>query len=99
MTARGLRGTLVLPDDGIIDPIAVELAASGARPVALTPTERRRAAASILARGGTPYLISKRLHISGADALTLAAECQPARASAAMTQRPAAATCQETRSG
>lgn len=99
MTARGLRGTLVLPDDGIIDPIAIELAASGTRPVALTPTERRLAAAWILARGGTPYLISKRLRISGTAALTLAAECQPARAGTAMTKRPAAAACQETCSG
>ncbi len=99
MTARGLRGTLVLPDDGIVDPIAVELAASGARTVALTPTERRLAAARILARGGTPYLISKRLRISGTAALTLAAEYQPARVGAAMTKRPAAAACQETRNG
>ncbi len=68
--------TLTLPDDGIIDPIAVEIAACGARPVALTPAERQIAAARILARGGTPYLISKRLHVSGTTALVLAARCR-----------------------
>jgi hypothetical protein len=99
MSARGLRGGLMLPDDGIIDPIAVELAVSGTRPVALTPAERRIAAASILARGGTPYLISKRLHISGSAALVLAAECQPDRASAKTTKRLGAADCQGIRHG
>jgi hypothetical protein len=44
--------------------------------VALTRAERQLAAAHILARGGTPYLISKRLHVSGTTALTLAAQCQ-----------------------
>jgi hypothetical protein len=46
------------------------------RTVALTRPERQLAAAAILARGGTPYQISKRLHISGTTALTLAARCQ-----------------------
>jgi DNA-binding CsgD family transcriptional regulator len=54
----------------------VEIAARGARVVALTRAERQLAAAHILARGGTPYLISKRLHVSGTTALTLAAQCQ-----------------------
>ncbi len=76
MTARPARRRLVLADDGIIDPIAVEIAARGARPVALTRAERQLAAARILARGGTPYLISKRLHVSGTTALMLAARCQ-----------------------
>jgi hypothetical protein len=67
---------LVLADDGVIDPIAVEIAARGTRPVALTATERELAAARILARGGTPYLISEGLHISGSTALALAARCQ-----------------------
>jgi hypothetical protein len=69
-----------LPDDGIIDPIAVEIAASGIRPVALTAAERRLAAARILVGGGTPYLISKRLRVSGTTALALASRCQPAKA-------------------
>jgi hypothetical protein len=70
------RRRLGLADDGIIDPIAVQIAASGARTVALTRAERQLAAARILARGGTPYVISKRLHVSGTTALTLAARCQ-----------------------
>ena len=51
----------VLADDGIIDPVAVEIAARGTRPVALTHTERQLAAAAILARGGTPYVGEKHL--------------------------------------
>lgn len=66
----------MLADDGIIDRLAVEIAARGHRPVALTPAERLLAAARILASGGTPYLISERLHVSGSTALTLAARCQ-----------------------
>jgi hypothetical protein len=68
--------TPTLPDDGIIDPIAVEIAAAGTRPVALTRAERLVAAASILAHGGTPHVISKRLHVSGTTAHVLAARCQ-----------------------
>jgi hypothetical protein len=74
--------TLTLPDDGIIDPVAVEIAAGGIRTVALTQAERRLAAARILARGGTPYLISKRLRVSCTTALALAARCQPTEAMA-----------------
>ena len=76
MTARCARRRLALADDGIIDLIAVDIAVRGARTVALTRAERQLAAAWILARGGTPYLISKRLHVSGTTALTLAARCQ-----------------------
>jgi hypothetical protein len=63
----------VLPEDGIVDELAVQIAAAGTRPVALTPTERRLAAAAILAAGGTPYVVSKRLHMSGQSTHTLAA--------------------------
>jgi len=63
----------VLPEDGIVDEVAVAIAAAGTRPVALTRTERWLAAARILADDGTPYLISKRLHVSGRTALALAA--------------------------
>jgi hypothetical protein len=76
VTAQRPRRRLVLADDGIIDPIAVEIAARGARPVALTRAERQLAAARILAQGGTAYLISKRVHVSGTTALTLAARSQ-----------------------
>jgi len=67
---------LTLPDDGIIDPIAVEIAALGIRPVALTPAERRLAAARILARGGSFSTVCERLHVSGTAALALTARCQ-----------------------
>jgi hypothetical protein len=76
VTAQRLQQLLVLAEDGIIDMVAVEIAARGMRPVALTPAERQLAAARILARGGTPYLVAKRLHISGSTALALAAEFQ-----------------------
>jgi hypothetical protein len=65
-----------LPDDGIIDSIAVEIAALGIRPVALTPAERRLAAARILARGGSLSMVCERLHVSGTTALAIAAGCQ-----------------------
>jgi DNA-binding CsgD family transcriptional regulator len=76
VTARRTRRRLMLADDGIIDPIAVQIAARGVRTVALTRREQQLAAARILARGGTPDLISKRLHVSGTTALALAARCQ-----------------------
>ena len=72
-----------LPEDGIPGPIAIELAARGIRPVALTPAERLTAAARILARGGTPALIACRLHISGSTALALTARIQLSRTGAA----------------
>ena len=89
MTAPPARHRLALTDDGIIDPIAVEIAARGARPVALTRAERDLAAARILARGGTPYVIAKRLHVSGATALKLAAQCDGAPAGTARRLGPA----------
>jgi len=76
MTAQRARRRLTLADDGIIDLIAVDIAARGARTVALTRAERQLAAAVILARGGGPDLIAKRLHISVAAALALAARCR-----------------------
>jgi hypothetical protein len=63
----------LLPDDGIIDPIAVEIAATGQRPVRLTAAERREAAARILAEGGSPWLISRRLKMTPEAARSLAA--------------------------
>jgi hypothetical protein len=76
VTAQRARRRLALTDDGIIDLIAIDIAACGARPVALTRAERQLAAACILARGGTAYLIAKRLYVSGTTALALAARCQ-----------------------
>ncbi len=69
MTARPL--TFILPDDGIIDPLAVEVAARGIRPIALTPAERQLAAARILAQGGTITHVCTRLHVSGTTAVML----------------------------
>jgi hypothetical protein len=75
VTAAPVRHPWVLADDGLIDMVAVDIAARGARPVALTPAERQLAAARILARGGTPYLVAKRLRLSGTTALALVARC------------------------
>ncbi len=72
MTAQHTAGW-VLPDDGIVDDAAVEIAAKGERPVALTRTERQLAATLILARGGTAYVVSRRLRVSGSTAIALAA--------------------------
>jgi DNA-binding CsgD family transcriptional regulator len=60
-----------IPDDGIIDDIAVRIAASGQRRVRLTRAERRLAAALIIARGGTSYRVAKHLGISSWAARTL----------------------------
>jgi hypothetical protein len=76
VTAQGTRRRLALADDGIIDLIAAEIAARGARTVALTRAGRQLAAARILAHGGTLCLISKRLNVSGTTALMLAVRCQ-----------------------
>jgi DNA-binding NarL/FixJ family response regulator len=62
----------LLPDDGIIDPVAVEVAAAGTRRVRLTVSERRLAAALILTRGGTVNDIAARLHVSGQTARRMA---------------------------
>ena len=72
MTAAQLRA---LPEDGIIDPFAVEIAASGSRRVRLTRAERQAAAATILASGGSPHLIATRLHVSATTARNLANDC------------------------
>ena len=75
MTALATQRRLVLTDDGIIDLIAVKIAARGTRRVA-HPDRAAARRARILARCGAPYLISKRLRVSGSTALTLAARCQ-----------------------
>jgi hypothetical protein len=78
------RGAWLLPEDGIIDEVAVELAATGARAVALTPTERRLAAIRILRAGGTVHRVARRLHMSYGRARALATQIatssQPERA-------------------
>jgi hypothetical protein len=72
------RATWLLPEDGIIDPVAVEIAASGTRRVRLTAAERRLAAALILARGGSPNDLARRLCMSGNAANALAASIRAA---------------------
>jgi hypothetical protein len=64
--------TWMLPDDGIIDPVAVEVAAKGERRVKLTAPERSAAAEIILARGGTVAVIAERLSMSDSAARALA---------------------------
>ncbi|MFI6516979.1 hypothetical protein ACIBF1_15600 [Spirillospora sp. NPDC050679] len=70
---RGPSSPWLLDDDGIVDQIAVGIAAAGTRRVALTRTERLMAAALILAGGGTSHDIAHRLHVSGTVAARLAA--------------------------
>jgi hypothetical protein len=66
-------GEWIIPEDGIIDAIAVQIAASGQRRVKLTRTERRLAAALILACGGNAYQVHKRLGVSSSTAHALVA--------------------------
>lgn len=66
------RGRWLLPDDGIIDVLAVRIAASGTRPVALTWPERQIAAAVILAAGGGTCQVARRLRVSYRTAQRLA---------------------------
>ena len=61
---RGAPSPWVLPEDGIVDPIAVQIAAAGERRVALTHAERLLAAAKILAAGHHLTEMAGRLHVS-----------------------------------
>jgi hypothetical protein len=63
----------VLPEDGIVDWMAVEIAASGVRRVRLTVQERTLAAALILRRGGSAWEVARRLFISYSTARALVA--------------------------
>ena len=76
------RTAWLLPEDGVIDPVAIELAATGERSVALTESERRIAADLIIAAGGTPNLIAKRLHMAHANARILADQITANRSAA-----------------
>ncbi|WP_019632673.1 hypothetical protein [Actinomadura atramentaria] len=53
-----------VPEDGLLDLVAVQIAMSGERPVELTALERLVAAAQILAAGGHPRDIADRLRVS-----------------------------------
>lgn len=50
-----------MKEDGIVDEIAIEIAASGEREVALTPGERDLAVAMMVRRGATLPQICQRL--------------------------------------
>ncbi len=63
----------LLPDDGVIDWIAVGIAASGTRQVRLTRLERALAAALIMRRGGSAYQVARSLFVSYSTAAALAA--------------------------
>ncbi|MET8140016.1 hypothetical protein ABZU32_06875 [Sphaerisporangium sp. NPDC005288] len=96
------RPQRTLPEDGIVDEIAVELAARGER-VMLTKAERQAAAAQIVAWGHGPSEVAARLHVSGRTARTLyeharrvrqrerRADASPSAHDAALTSRRAVA--------
>jgi hypothetical protein len=84
---RGRCSRWLLREDGVVDEIAVEVAAAGTRPVRLTPTERRLAAALILCRGGSVTDIANRLHITWRLARALAREAGFPNAPGAGTAR------------
>lgn len=65
-----------LDDDGIVDPIAVEIAAKGTRPVELTDTEQTAAAVLMLKRGASPSLVAYRLRMATSTARRIAAAIQ-----------------------
>lgn len=67
---------LLIPDDGIVDDVAIELAVRGRRPVALTRLERSVAAALILATGGSTGDLCQRLRVSKPTACRLARQAR-----------------------
>lgn len=81
----------LLPEDGEIDEIAVEVAVAGLRPVMLTPLERRAAAALILASGYNTDELAARLHMRNGDACVLAREVRDDSGLAAAAAGAAAA--------
>src|SRR3954468_11573099 len=64
------RPSRLLPEDGIVDDIAVERAIAGEK-IPLTHRERAAVAAHITAHGGGPGEIGKRLGVSGTTAKSL----------------------------
>lgn len=64
------RPSRLLPEDGIVDDIAVERAIAGEQ-IPLTHRERTAVAAYITAHGGGPGEIAKRLGVSGTTAKSL----------------------------
>lgn len=65
-----------LDDDGIVDPVAVEIAARGTRPVELTETEQVHAAVLMLKRGAPRPLVAYRLRLGAPTVRRIAAALQ-----------------------
>lgn len=61
----------MLPEDHIVDEVAVHVAVSGGRPVRLTATERELAAERIMAGGGGPGQLAEQLDMSTLEAMQL----------------------------
>ena len=62
------HAAMLLPDDGLIDEVAVSIAVSGARRVRLTPPERDLAARLMIARGADVAELAAHLGTSTAAA-------------------------------
>jgi hypothetical protein len=62
------HAAMLLPDDGLIDELAVSIAVSGARRVRLTPPERDLAARIMVARGADFAELAAHLGTSTAAA-------------------------------
>lgn len=64
---RGPKPPLRLPDDGLVDELAVRIAVSGCRVVRLTPTGCDLAAREMITRGADLHELVSHLGISYAD--------------------------------
>jgi len=80
MNRRHTTSHMELPEDDIVDLVAVDVAVTGGRPVALTPTEQQMAARRIIDAGGSRAAIARHLHITQtkADRLFFAITTAPA---------------------
>lgn len=66
------RDRWLIPEDGIIDPVAIAVATAGTRLVRLTPAERELAVHRIIANGGAVAELAAHLGISLVNAVRLA---------------------------
>ena len=67
-TRAAPHAAMLLPDDGLIDEVAVSIAVSGARRVRLTPSERDLAARIMVGRGADLAELAAHLGTSTAAA-------------------------------
>ena len=56
--------TTLLPEDGLLDEVAVDIAVRNVRPVALTPGERTAAVDRMLSAGVAVAVIARRLRMA-----------------------------------